>query len=362
MMQLTDRQIQDFLRLWKNDGMIFFNITAKVLMDFVQRTTGEKMPRQGTYPASVWQQLCQQVNARLRAWNPEDGSKAVFKYQNGCINRVRRFQTPLTDLFKPPRDAVLCRRVEAIANAAEAVDTTSAGSAEKLKAPPLPASVAKLQSLQTLQSLQNPPTPTTTARSQLTDGSDSSVSEAERASFSDSERADASAPFAFRPPPGLPAPTHCPPQAQLCGYNCQLAPESFDISTPRSCAGSGRDLEADLDGFWLEGPLEARENATAVRCSDSAADAAGIAGRSDSKPSKSSSPTDWSVEEVVAWLHRLGYDWVARYAPSFSFHQIDGAVLPQITANDLKEELGIKELGYRKVLLDEIRLLFAGSQ
>ena len=75
----------------------------------------------------------------------------VWRLRNGCINRVRRFQTPLplgfllgfwhrgfsstvqyfvclasalpmlfprTDLFKPPRDAVLCRRVEAAQGAA----------------------------------------------------------------------------------------------------------------------------------------------------------------------------------------------------------------------------------------------------
>ena len=107
--------------------MIFFNITAKVLMDFVQRTTGEKtlvgirdergsemlqtlpmlrMPRQGTYPASVWQQLCQQAGygtgCGLRCMVAIRDANSAGQRSPACLEPRRwlqgRFQVPETGL------------------------------------------------------------------------------------------------------------------------------------------------------------------------------------------------------------------------------------------------------------------------
>lgn len=57
--------------------------------------------------------------------------------------------------------------------------------------------------------------------------------------------------------------------------------------------------------------------------------------------------------DVAGWLVRLG---LGQYAPSFAANDIDGAALPTLTADDLKE-LGVASLGHRKKLLAAIEEL-----
>lgn len=59
--------------------------------------------------------------------------------------------------------------------------------------------------------------------------------------------------------------------------------------------------------------------------------------------------------DIAAWLRDLGLD---RYVPAFDANDIDGAVLPTLTAGDL-EQLGINSVGHRRKLLDAIAALRA---
>jgi hypothetical protein len=60
--------------------------------------------------------------------------------------------------------------------------------------------------------------------------------------------------------------------------------------------------------------------------------------------------------DVTEWLRSLGLD---QYAPAFHDNGIDVRVLPQLTAEDLKD-LGIGMVGHRRMLLDAIAGLRAG--
>src|SRR5262245_39440867 len=57
--------------------------------------------------------------------------------------------------------------------------------------------------------------------------------------------------------------------------------------------------------------------------------------------------------EVGDWLRNLGLE---RYEPAFRQHHIDGEILRQLTAEDLKE-LGVESVGERRRLLEAIRSL-----
>ena len=57
--------------------------------------------------------------------------------------------------------------------------------------------------------------------------------------------------------------------------------------------------------------------------------------------------------EIVVWLRSLG---LAKYEAIFRENDIDETVLPNLTAEDLKE-LGITALGHRRKLLDAIAAL-----
>jgi hypothetical protein len=54
--------------------------------------------------------------------------------------------------------------------------------------------------------------------------------------------------------------------------------------------------------------------------------------------------------ELADWLGRIG---LPQYAKAFAENEIDAAVLPQLTAEDLKE-LGVGLLGHRRKLLTAI--------
>ncbi len=57
--------------------------------------------------------------------------------------------------------------------------------------------------------------------------------------------------------------------------------------------------------------------------------------------------------DIVVWLRSLG---LGKYEAVFRENEIDETVLPNLTAEDLKE-LGITALGHRRKLLDSIAAL-----
>jgi class 3 adenylate cyclase len=60
-----------------------------------------------------------------------------------------------------------------------------------------------------------------------------------------------------------------------------------------------------------------------------------------------------AVMDIVVWLRSLG---LAKYEATFRENEIDETVLPNLTAEDLKE-LGVSALGHRRKLLDAIAAL-----
>ena len=61
--------------------------------------------------------------------------------------------------------------------------------------------------------------------------------------------------------------------------------------------------------------------------------------------------------DVVVWLRSLG---LGKYEAVFHENDIDETVLPNLTAEDLKE-LGVASLGHRRKLLDAIAALRADA-
>jgi class 3 adenylate cyclase len=61
--------------------------------------------------------------------------------------------------------------------------------------------------------------------------------------------------------------------------------------------------------------------------------------------------------DLGEWLRSLGLE---RYEPAFRENDIDDAILPGLTAEDLKE-LGVSSLGHRHRLLDAIAALPTGG-
>ena len=59
--------------------------------------------------------------------------------------------------------------------------------------------------------------------------------------------------------------------------------------------------------------------------------------------------------DISAWLRGLGLE---QYAPAFRDNDVDGEVLPELTAEDLME-LGVTSFGHRRKLLDAIAALGA---
>ena len=57
--------------------------------------------------------------------------------------------------------------------------------------------------------------------------------------------------------------------------------------------------------------------------------------------------------DVASWLHQLGLE---QYAPAFRENDIDAAVLPELTADDLIG-LGVTSIGHRRKLLAAIATL-----
>ena len=62
--------------------------------------------------------------------------------------------------------------------------------------------------------------------------------------------------------------------------------------------------------------------------------------------------------DIAGWLRGLGLE---QYEPVFRSNDIDGAVLPTLTAEDLKD-LGIASVGHRRRLLEAITALREGGE
>ena len=60
--------------------------------------------------------------------------------------------------------------------------------------------------------------------------------------------------------------------------------------------------------------------------------------------------------DIAAWLHGLG---LQQYEKAFRDNEIDAAVLPELTADDLRE-IGVVPIGHRRRLLDAIAALSDG--
>jgi hypothetical protein len=59
--------------------------------------------------------------------------------------------------------------------------------------------------------------------------------------------------------------------------------------------------------------------------------------------------------DIAAWLRSLGLD---RYEAAFRDNEINWAVLPKLTADDLKD-IGVTAVGHRRMLLEAIAQLSA---
>ncbi|CAE7241512.1 unnamed protein product [Symbiodinium pilosum] len=73
-------------------------------------------------------------------------------------------------------------------------------------------------------------------------------------------------------------------------------------------------------------------------------------------------PEAWENQDCVDWLRSLPYVWLELHVAKFEFHKIDGSVLPELTLEELEEEIEISELEHRQVLLQEIHNLFKTSR
>ena len=61
--------------------------------------------------------------------------------------------------------------------------------------------------------------------------------------------------------------------------------------------------------------------------------------------------------EIVAWLRSLGLE---RYEAAFRDNEINWAVLPKLTTDDLKD-IGVTAVGHRRMLLEAIAALSASA-
>jgi SAM domain (Sterile alpha motif) len=62
--------------------------------------------------------------------------------------------------------------------------------------------------------------------------------------------------------------------------------------------------------------------------------------------------------DIGAWLRELG---LGQYEAAFRDNAVDGAILPKLTADDLKE-IGVIAIGHRRRLVDAIAALSVGSK
>ena len=75
-------------------------------------------------------------------------------------------------------------------------------------------------------------------------------------------------------------------------------------------------------------------------------------------PPSVAGPAGWGVAEVACWLSELGFK---QYAEAFKSHHVTGAVLPLLSKDVLKTDLGIASLGHRLLVVQGVRTLFPDS-
>ena len=72
-------------------------------------------------------------------------------------------------------------------------------------------------------------------------------------------------------------------------------------------------------------------------------------------------PSQWTVAQVAQWVGSLG---LPEAAQSFAEHEVEGASLLELTAAELKDELGVTKFGHVKKLskaIEELRTLEHGA-
>ena len=79
------------------------------------------------------------------------------------------------------------------------------------------------------------------------------------------------------------------------------------------------------------------------------------AGSPPPPPPSAAGPAGWGVAEVARWLSELGFK---QYAEAFKSHHVTGAVLPLLSKDVLKTDLGIASLGHRLLVVQGVRTLF----
>ena len=82
------------------------------------------------------------------------------------------------------------------------------------------------------------------------------------------------------------------------------------------------------------------------------------AGSPPPPPPSAAGPAGWGVAEVARWLSELGFK---QYAEAFKSHHVTGAVLPLLSKDVLKTDLGIASLGHRLLVVQGVRTLFPDS-
>ena len=66
-------------------------------------------------------------------------------------------------------------------------------------------------------------------------------------------------------------------------------------------------------------------------------------------------PAGWDAVRVARWLTELGFK---QYGDAFKNHHVTGAVLPLLSKDVLKSDLGINSLGHRLLIVQGVRALF----
>ena len=81
----------------------------------------------------------------------------------------------------------------------------------------------------------------------------------------------------------------------------------------------------------------------------------GQAGSAPPPPPSLAGPAGWGVADVARWLSELGFK---QYAEAFKSHHVTGAVLPLLSKDVLKTDLGVASLGHRLLIVQGVRTLF----
>lgn len=79
------------------------------------------------------------------------------------------------------------------------------------------------------------------------------------------------------------------------------------------------------------------------------------AGSAPPPPPSLAGPAGWGVADVARWLSELGFK---QHAEAFKSHHVTGAVLPLLSKDVLKTDLGIASLGHRLLIVQGVRTLF----